>query len=70
MFAPLIVLTLPSNNPGQPRVIIEYYKVLFPSCYIPSFKVIELTVLEKKIFKGILPYRDMGSPWSCDLVHS
>ena len=37
---------------GQPRVIIYINFVeLSPRCYMPSFKIVELLVLEKKIFK-------------------
>ena len=30
-------------------------------CYTPSFKVIGLLVLEKKIFEGFFPYMDMAA---------
>ena len=41
-----------------------------PRCYIPSFLEISLPVLEKKIFKGFLPYMGMAAilimkPASC-----
>ena len=32
-----------------------------PQCYIPSLKVTCLMVLEKKIFKGFLPYMGMAA---------
>ena len=46
---------------GQPRVIIYITFVGFKSfCFLPSFKVIWLMVLEKNIFKGFLPYGHAG----------
>ena len=34
---------------------------LKPKCYLPSFKVMGLLVLEKKIFGGFLPYMGMSA---------
>ena len=44
-----------------------------PQCYIPSFVEISLTVQEKKIFKGFLPYMGMAAilvmwPASCHQI--
>ena len=59
---------------GQPRVII-YIKFVeldetvpyTPQCYMPSFKIIGLLVLEKKIFKGF--HHNIWAWWPCDLDH-
>ena len=39
----------------------DLYDGLEPRCYIPSFVEIGLPVLEKKIFKGFVPYMGMAA---------
>ena len=53
---------------GQPRVII-YINFVELESPMPSFKIIGLLVLEKKIFKGFYHIWAWRPSWSCDLYH-
>ena len=51
---------------GQPRVIIWANLVVLKHPIIPNFKVIGLSVMEKKIFLGFYHIWAWRPSWSCD----
>ena len=63
-----LAVKLVKSNLGSP--LEQTVKGLSTRCYMPRFKVINLRVLEKKIFEGFLPYMGMAAIFvMCDHNH-